>query len=59
MLMEIPANLTLHEFNAQIAKQINAYPQEIKLLLGDKELNPRLNGRVIHTLGLSIADLVV
>lgn len=28
-------------------------------MLGDKELNPRLNGRVIHTLALSSSDLIV
>lgn len=59
MLMEVPANLTLHELRAQLSRQLNAYPHELKLiLLGDKELDPRLSGRVIHTLGLTNGDLI-
>jgi hypothetical protein len=34
--MEVPANLTLHELRAQLARQLNAYPHELKLLLGEK-----------------------
>lgn len=56
--MEVPAHLTLHELRGQLARQLNAYPHELKLLLGDKELDPRLSGRVIHTLNLNCADLV-
>lgn len=56
--MEVPAHLTLHELRGQLARQLNAYPHELKLLLGDKELDPRLSGRVIHTLNLNSADLV-
>ena len=41
-----------------IAKHLNAYPHELRLLLGDKELDPRFNGRVIHTLGLTNSELV-
>lgn len=36
MLMEVPAQLTLHELRGQLARQLNAYPHELKLLLGDK-----------------------
>lgn len=56
--MEVPANLTLHELRAQLARQLNAYPHELKLILGDKELDPRLSGRVIHTLDLTNGDLI-
>jgi len=34
--MEVPASLTLHELRAQIAKHLNAYPNELRLLLGDR-----------------------
>lgn len=57
--MEVPASLTLHELRAQIAKHLNAYPNELRLLLGDRQLDPRLSGRVIHTLNLTSADLIV
>lgn len=36
MLMEVPAHLTLHELRGQLARQLNAYPHELKLLVGDK-----------------------
>ena len=53
MSIEAPASLTLHELKAIISRHINAFPKEVKLLHKDKELNPRLSGRVIHTLGLT------
>ena len=56
--LEVSANLTLHELRAEIARHLNAYPSELRLLLGDKELDPRFNGRVIHTLGLTNSELI-
>jgi hypothetical protein len=57
-LLEVEASLTLHELRAEIARHLNAYPHEVKLLLGDKELDPRLNGRVIYTLGLTNSEII-
>ena len=34
--MEVPAHLTLYELRGQLARQLNAYPHELKLLLADK-----------------------
>ena len=59
MSIEAPASLTLHELKAIVSRHINAFPKEVKLLHGDKELNPRLSGRVIHTLGLTEGEVVV
>ncbi len=58
MLMEVPSNLTFYELRAQLARQLNAYPHELKLLLGNKELDSRLSGRVIHTLNLTSAEII-
>ena len=58
MSIETPASLTLHELKAIISRHLNAYPKEVKLLHKDKELNPRLSGRVIHTLGLTEGEVV-
>lgn len=35
-LLEVEASLTLHELRAEIARHLNAYPNEVKLLLGEK-----------------------
>jgi len=35
VLMEVPANLTLYELRAQIAKHINAYVHEFKIIIQD------------------------
>lgn len=56
--LEVSASLTLHELRAEIARHLNAYPHELRLLVGDKELDPRFNGRVIHTLNLTNSDLI-
>ena len=56
--LEVSANLTLHELRAEIARHLNAYPSELRLLVNEKELDPRLNGRAIHTLGLTNSELV-
>jgi hypothetical protein len=56
--LEVSASLTLHELRAQIARHLNAYPHELRLLVNEKELDPRMNGRVIHTLGLTNSEIV-
>lgn len=59
MIMEVHSNLTLYELRAQIARHINAYVNEFKIMINEVELDPRFNGQVIHTLDLSSGDLVL
>ena len=57
--MEVPSNLTLFELRTQIGRTINAYVNEMKIMQSDIEIDPRMNGHIIHTLNLSDGDLII
>lgn len=53
------SNLTLYELRVHIGRAINAYVHEMKISSNDQEIDPRLNGHIIHTLQISNYDLIV
>jgi len=57
--MEVASNLTLYELRVHIGRTINAYVHEMKISLNNQEIDPRLNGHVIHSLKISGGDLIV
>lgn len=57
--MEVASNLTLYELRVHIGRTINAYVHEMKISLNNQEIDPRLNGHVLHSLKISGGDLIV